>query len=148
MGLAGAGLTLPLLGLWRRKKFFATQDFIMEMYDREELDILKHRRRKWFVTEEDYEALKGIEQDDVKLEDVLHPREYSESDARDLMDRLEIDMKTAIILSIAKRIPVFVTEDTEYRRLAKSLDIDVYNRVEFLKKFEKMQDDDQAKPEN
>jgi DNA-binding beta-propeller fold protein YncE len=130
-------LLLPLLLLWRRKKFFATEDFITTMYNLEELDILTHRRRKWLVTEEDYEALKGITQGDVKLEDVLHPTPYSESDAKDLMDRLEIDMKTAIILSIAKRTPIFVTEDIEYRRLAKSMDVDVVNRVEFLKRFEK-----------
>jgi hypothetical protein len=130
-------LLLPLLLLLRRKKFLATEDFIMAMYNLEELDILTHRRRKWLVTEEDYETLKGITQGDVKLEDVLHATPYSESDAKDLMDRLEIDMKTAIILSIAKRTPIFVTEDIEYRRLAKSLDVDVVNRVEFLKRFEK-----------
>jgi DNA-binding beta-propeller fold protein YncE len=142
-------LLLPLLLLLRRKKFFATRDFILDMQEREELDILTHRRRKWFVTEEDYEVLKSITQGEVKLEDVLNPRAYSESDARDLMNRLEIDMTTAIILSIAKRIPVFVTEDTEYRRLAKIQEIDVYNRVEFLKKFEKRsQDDEQPKTES
>jgi DNA-binding beta-propeller fold protein YncE len=130
-------LLLPLLLLLRRKKFFATQDFIMELYNREELDILTHRRRRWLVTEEDYEALKGVSQGDVKLEDVLHETPYSESDVKDLMERLEIDKTTAIVLSIARRTPVFVTEDSEYRRLAKSLDVDVYNRVEFLKRFEK-----------
>jgi DNA-binding beta-propeller fold protein YncE len=138
-------LLVPVLMLMRRKRFFATQDFIMEMYEHHELDILTHKRRKWFVTEDDYEALKGITQDEVRLEDVLHATPYSESDARDLMDRLEVDMKTAIVLSIARRIPVFVTEDTEYRRLAKSLDLAVYNRVEFLEKFEKRaRSDEQA----
>jgi DNA-binding beta-propeller fold protein YncE len=130
-------LLLPLLLLLRRKKFFATKDFIIELHDREELDILVHKRRRWLVTEEDYEALRGISQGDVKLEDVLHETPYSESDVKDLMDRLEVDEKTAIVLSIAKRTPVFVTEDPEYRRLAKSLDVDVYNRIEFMKRFEK-----------
>ena len=130
-------LLLPLLLFWRRKKFFATQDFIMEMYHREELDLLTHRRRKWLVTEQDYDALKGITQGNVDLEKVLNATPYSESDVKDLMDRLEVDELTAIVLSIAKRTPIFATEDTEYRRLAKGLDVDVVNRVEFLKRFEK-----------
>ena len=69
---------------------------------------------------------------------MLEGRPYSESDARDLMDKMEIDQPTAIVLSIAKRIPVFCTENADYRRLAKVLEVDVVvNRVEFLNRFEK-----------
>ena len=131
-------LLIPLLlWWWRRKKFFATQDFVMALYNADELVVLTHRRRKWLVTEKDFEALKDVKQGDVELKNVLNATPYSESDVKDLMDRLEIDQETAIVLSIAKRTPVFVTEDTEYRRLAKGLDVDVVNRVEFLKRFEK-----------
>jgi sugar lactone lactonase YvrE/predicted nucleic acid-binding protein len=140
-------LLLPLLLLLRRKKFFATRDFILELRDFGELHVLTHRRRKWLVTEEDFEALKGITQGDVKLEDVLNATPHSESDVRDLVKRLEIDEKSAIVLSIAKRTPVFVTEDAEYRRLAKGLEVDVVNRTEFLQRFEKRTPDDQSKAE-
>ena len=135
-------LLLPFLWFFRRKKFFATEDFIMALYNAEELDVLTHRRRRWYVTEADYERLKGISQGDVALEKVLEARPYSESDVKDLVEKMEIDEPTAIVLSIAKRLPVFCTENTEYRRLAKVLEVDVVNRVEFLKRFEKRPVDD------
>lgn len=131
-------LLIPILLLVRRrKKFFATEDFIMALYSAEELDLLTHGRRTWYVTAEDYERLKEISQGEVELGKVLEARPHSESDAKDLMDKLEVDMETAIVLSIAKRTPVFCTETAEYRRLAKVLAIDVVNRVDFLKRFEK-----------
>ncbi|MDR3685785.1 MAG: hypothetical protein P4L93_02340 [Coriobacteriia bacterium] len=131
-------LLLPLLLLLRRKKFFATADFIRALYAAEELDVLTHRRRTWFVTEQDYERLKGITQGDVELEKVLQTRAYSDSDVKDLMDKMEIDKPTAIVLTIAKRIQVLCTENPDYRRLAKSIEVHtVVNRVEFLERFEK-----------
>ena len=131
-------LLLPLLLLLRRKKFFATEDFVMALYNAEELEVLTHKRRKWYVTEQDYERLKSITQGEVELEKVLEARPYSESDVKDLMDRMEIDKTSAIVLSIARRLPVFCTENTDYRRLAKVLEVEtVVNRVEFLNRFEK-----------
>jgi sugar lactone lactonase YvrE len=130
-------LLLPFLLAYRRKKFFATADFVMALHDAEELDLLTHGRRTWYVTEEDYEQLRSITQGDVDLEKVLEGRPHSESDVKDLADKMEIDEQTAIVLSIAKRIPVLCTENSDYRRLAKVLEIDVVNRAEFLTRFEK-----------
>jgi DNA-binding beta-propeller fold protein YncE len=130
-------LLLPLLLLRRRKRVFATEDFIVALVDAEELDVLTRGRRRWLVTEADYEALKGISQGEVDLATVLEVTHHSESDAKDMVDRLEVDAETAIVLSIAKRIPLFATESVEYRRLAKSMQIDVVNREEFLRRFEK-----------
>jgi len=110
----------------------------MALYNAEELEVLTHKRRKWYVTEQDYERLKSITQGEVELEKVLEARPYSESDVKDLMDRMEIDKTSAIVLSIARRLPVFCTENTDYRRLAKVLEVEtVVNRVEFLNRFEK-----------
>ena len=81
------------------------------------------------MTEEDYEALKDIVQGDVEMAKLLHAEPYSESDVRDLMERLEIDQTTAIVLALAQRAKVFCTVDTDYRRLAKVLEIDVVNRA-------------------
>jgi len=130
-------LLLPLLLLFRRKRFFATADFVTAMVDAEQTDLMRARRRKWLVTQEDYEKLKGIVEGDVELAKLLNPTEYSESDAHALMEKLEVDMQTAVVLAIAQRNPVFCTEDSEYRRLAKSLEVDVVNRVEFLDRFER-----------
>ena len=130
-------LLLPLLLLLRRKRFFATEDFVDVMITAEQVKLMVSRRRRWLVTEETYEKFKDVVEGDVELGKLLNATEYSESDARALVEKFEIDMPTAIILSIAQRNPVFCTEDIDYRRLAKSLEIDVVNRVEFLDRFER-----------
>ncbi len=66
--------------------------------------------------------------------------EYSESDVRALVEKLEITEEQAIVLSLAQRSRVFATEDAELRRLAKTLEVDVVNRVEFIERFTKKAD--------
>ncbi len=132
-------LLLPFLLLLRRKKFFVTEDFVLEMVEFEQADLMRGGRRKWLVTENDYEALKDIVQGDVEMATLLHAEPYSESDVRELMDRLEIDEMTAIAMSLAQRAKVFCTLNADYRRLAKVLEVDVVNREEFLRRFVKRQ---------
>ena len=109
------------------------------MVEFEQVDLMRGGRRKWLVTEEDYEALKDIVDGDIELANLLHAEEYSESDARSLMERLEIDQTTAIVMALAQRAQVFCTQDADYRRLAKVLEIDVVNREEYLERFAKRQ---------
>jgi hypothetical protein len=128
-------LLLPLLLLLRRKRFFATEDFVNAMVAAEEVNLMANRRWRWEVTAEDYEKLSGITQGDIKLEDLLHEADYSESDAQALMERFELDHTSAVRLTIARRAKIFCTEDAELRRLARVLEIDVVNRIEFLERF-------------
>ena len=128
-------LLLPLLLLLRRKRFFATDDFVNALVSAEEADLMANRRWRWEVTAEDYETLKDVVQGDVKMEELLHAAEYSESDAQALMERLELDHTSAVRLTIGKRSKVFCTEDAELRRVARLVEIDVVNRVEFLERF-------------
>jgi hypothetical protein len=125
--------------LLRRRKFFVTQDFMMEMVEFQQVDLMRGGRRKWLVTETDYEALKDIVDGDTELGNLLYAEQYSESDVRELMDRLEIDQTTAIIMALAQRAKVFCTLDNDYRRLAKVLEVDVVNREEYLSRFAKRQ---------
>ena len=128
-------LLLPLLLLFRRKRFFATKEFVDTMLELELVEHMPARRRTWQVTEHDYELLKDYTQGDVDLGELLHPTEYSDSDAKSLMDKLEIEHDIAIILAIAQRAHVFCNEDMELRRLAKTLEIDVVDHEEFMERF-------------
>ena len=132
-------LLLPLLLLTRRKRFFATADFVLTLYRAEEIALMPGGRRRWFVTPEDYEELKGLSQGEIELGELLNTAEHSESDARALMQRFELDYPAAVTLSIAQRAKVFCTEDPELRRLARVVEIDVVNRVEFIERFAKKQ---------
>lgn len=140
-------LLLPLLLFLRKKKFFATEDFVRTMYEYEELELMPERRRKWLVIEAAYKALSGLSQGGVDLADLLNVAEYSESDTRAIMDKFELDHETAVILAIAQRAHVFCTEDMELRRLARTLEIDVVNREEYLDRFTKQASDAGPKDE-
>ncbi len=128
-------LLLPLLLLLRKKRFFATREFVETMLEFEDVGKMVHRKRRWFVSEEDYEVLKSLSQGDVDMSRLLHAVEFSESDARAIMEKFEIDFDAAKTLAMARRAHVFTTEDEELRRLAKALEIDVVNRVEYLERF-------------
>jgi len=130
-------LLLPFLALLRRRKFFTTRDFVLEMVGNDQADLMPGGRRIWLVTQEDYDALQDVVQGDVRMDSLLHAEDYSESDVRNLMERLEIDQTTAIVMALAQRAKVFCTTDTDYRRLAKTLEIDVVNREEYLRRFAK-----------
>ncbi len=128
-------LLLPLLLLLRKKRFFATEDFVDAMVQFEDVHTMPKRRRAWLISAEGYELVKDVEQDEVRMGELFSPQEHSESDTRALMDKLEIPYEMAKVLALAKRAHVFTTESQELRRLAKVLEIDVVDRREFLERF-------------
>lgn len=130
-------LLLPFLLLLRKKRFFATADFVEVMLDTEMVEHMPHRRRRWFVTEQEYEVLKPHTQGDVDMAELLNPSEFSESDAKAIQEKLEIEYDQAVILAIAQRAHVFCTQNEELRRYARTLEIDVVNNEEFIERFAK-----------
>jgi len=126
-------LLLPLLLLMRRRRYFATRDFVIALHELGELDRMVQRRVRWEVTPEDYEYLKDLEpQGRVELAQLLHEADHSDSDANALSERYELDMRDAITLSIAQRAKLFGTEDAELRRVARVLEVHVVDHAEFL----------------
>lgn len=128
-------LLLPLLLLTRRRKFFATADFVLVMFETNRVHLMPGSRRRWLIAAEDYERVSDLVQDDVDLGELLQVTEFSESDVRELMDRLELDRLSAIRLALGKRSRYMCAEDGETRRLAKVLEIDVLSAEEFEQKF-------------
>lgn len=128
-------LLIPLF--FRRKKFFASRDFVTAMYEHGLIGAMAAGRKAWLVLQADYDALRDLSQDGISLADLLEPTDHSETDARALRDRLEISLEQAIALSTARRAKVFCTEDAELRRLARMLEIDVVNEAEYMDRFAK-----------
>ncbi len=126
-------LLVPLLR--RRKKFYATADFVLAMLDGGLVHTMQHPRRTWFVSPADYAALSGLSEGDIRLAELLEATEHSDSDARALQERLEIDRGMAGTLAAAQRVKVLCTEDVEVRRVARLLEIDVVNQAEFIERF-------------
>lgn len=127
-------LLLPLLLLLRRRRYFATEDFVLALYEADALDRMPSRRVRWEVRPEDYEALRGLKQGDVDLAELLHPVEHSESDAKALEDRYHLEHDDAVALSIAQRARLFGTEDFELRRMARVMEFNVVNHLEFIER--------------
>lgn len=132
-------LLLPLLLLARRKRFFATDDFIDVMVEGELVDHMAHGRGRpyWMVAPDVYEDRRALVIGDVRFEYLLHAAEHSDTDARAIQERLEVDYETAAVLATARRARVFCTEDLELRRLARALDIDAIDSEQFVERFGK-----------
>jgi hypothetical protein len=106
------------------------------------------RRRAWIALESDYERIKEMEYPDIDFGDLFEVTEYSESDARAIIEKYEVDEVTAQVLATAQRAFIFCNVDPEYRRLAKTLEIDVVDAEEFVKRFtdKKARRDEDATP--
>ncbi len=132
-------LLLPLLLLLRRRRYFATADFVVALYELEEVDRMPQRRVRWEVTPEDYEKLSTLEpQNGVNLAELLNAADHSDSDARALQERYELEWRDAIVLSLAQRARLFGTEDTEMRRVARVLEMNVVDHQEYIAQNEKV----------
>ena len=93
------------------------------------------RRRAWLTLEPEYELIKQMQYNDIDFGELFEVTEFSESDARALAEKYELDQPTAEIMAAAQRAYVFATENADYRRLAKAMEIDVVDAPEFVKRF-------------
>jgi hypothetical protein len=130
-------LLLPLLLLLRRKRFYATPDFIQSMLAAGLASIMPGGRRKWIVLQETYDMFSSVEVDGIRFADLLEVTEYSDSEARALQERLELTWPQAVDLATAKTAKVFCTENLDLRRLARMLEIDTVDREEYVRRFAK-----------
>jgi len=129
-------LLLPLLLLLRKRRFFATADFVNAMLAAEEAERMLQRRVRWEVTPEDYELLRGFVQGRANMEELLHPVEHSESDAQALRERYELSAEDAVIMSNAQRAKLFCTENGDLRRISRVLEVPTVDHLEFIDRFE------------
>ncbi len=128
-------LLLPFLLLLRRKRFFATPDFIQAMLAAGLLSLMPGGRRKWVVTQETYDMFLDVESEGIKLGELLEATQFSESEAHAIQDRFEVTWPQAVDLAIAKTAKVFCTENLELRRLARTMDIDTVDREEYVRRY-------------
>jgi len=128
-------LLLPLLLLNRKKRFFATADFVERMIVMEQADLMPARRRAWLTLEAEYELIKQMEYNDINFAELFEVTAFSESDARALAEKFELDEPTSEIMAASQRAHIFATEQADLRRMAKTLEIDVVDAPEFVKRF-------------
>ena len=133
-------LLIPLLLLNRKRRFLATADFVERMIALERADMMPARRRAWITLEPEYELIKQMSYNDIDFGSLFEVTEFSESDAAALAEKYELDKPTSELMAAAQRAKVFATEDSGNRRLAKTMEIDVVDAPEFIKRFTRKSD--------
>ena len=126
-------ILLPLLLLSRRKiRIVVTPDFIGELELGGDLSAVSKKSRLRFVAPiEDCSLYEGREVDGVNLGELLNFEEYSESDARALMDRLRIAQRDAMLLAMAMRAKSLGTNEHNLRLLALLAEVRTIDADEF-----------------
>lgn len=130
-------LLLPLLLFLRKRSFVATDDFIEAMIAAGQVGTMPAGRRRWIVPESAHPAWVGRVEGGVDLGLLLQPEPYSDSDVRDLIDKLAVAREDAVVLAMAKRAKRLCTQDEHLARMATLLGIDTYDRDRFLARYSK-----------
>ncbi len=73
------------------------------------------------------------------MSELLNPRSTPSPTRRHSWSASSSTTRQRSALSIAQRSKVFCTEDPELRRLARVMEVDVVNRVEYIERFVKEQ---------
>jgi len=129
-------LLLPLLiWWWRRKRFTVTEDFVAELERRQLVPRMQRRRWKWLTPEARWTAFEGRVVQDVDLGALIEPVQHSDSDARDLMERMGITNDEAALLVVAKRGGRLCTQDARMAQFAGALEIEVLDVQTFIDRY-------------
>ncbi len=128
-------LLLPLLLLLRRRRFAITEDFVDAMVAEGATPMFAERRFRFVVPEEEHARYEGRIEDGIDLGERIEGEEYSPSDAQAIRERLEVAEPVSILLAVAQRTKGLCTEDEDLRKFALMLEIDVFDKDEFVQRF-------------
>ncbi len=146
-------LLLPLLPIWlwlRRKKFLAHDDFLEIVIEEGKVELLADKIKKVWVTEETFEKFKDVEQDDIKMEDIMKIKDYYDDLVEEFKEEYDLEENAATLLSGAKKginkVMIFA-EDIRLRDAAEDLEMPNMNYIEFLEKYSDLPPDEGEGPE-
>lgn len=129
-------LLLPLLFLLRKTRIVVTPDFVDALAAAGEVPaVAKRRRLRLIAPEEDQPLYEGREVDGVDLGALIDFEPHSESDARAIAEKLEVDERESVLLSMGQRAKALATEDRDLRRIAALAEVRAVSLDEFLEYF-------------
>jgi DNA-binding beta-propeller fold protein YncE len=129
-------LLLPLLLLRRKIRIVVTPDFIDGLAEVQEIAAVAGKSRIRLVAPlEDRPIYDGRVVEEVTLTDLITFEEHSESDVRSLIEKLKIDQRQAVLLSMTWRAKALGTEDRELRWLAVLAEVRAVDVTEFRTMF-------------
>ncbi|MDP2181527.1 MAG: 6-bladed beta-propeller [Actinomycetota bacterium] len=128
-------LLIPPLFLLRRKRWVVTADFIDALAEEHAVGTMQRRRWKWVTTHTVWAALDGRVAEDIDLGELVRAETHSDSDARDLVERMGVGYEMAALLVLAKRAKRICTQDERLASLAATLGATVYDAHSFMRKY-------------
>lgn len=128
-------LLLPLLLLFRRKRFAVTEDFVDRMVAADALESMRRRRFKFVTTEARWPSFEGRVENGVDLGELIAAQAHSDSDARDLVERLKVTYEEAAMLVLAKRAGRLCTEDPGLASFGAALEIETFDSERYIEKY-------------
>lgn len=97
-------LLIPLLmSLLRRKKFIANEDFMELVVSDQKLRLLTQVAKRIHVSQEVFDKFSDYEEDTLKFVDVASVRPYKQEELKELMEKHNLEEKTAAFLALSKR---------------------------------------------
>ena len=135
-------LLLPLLLLRKRRvRIIVTPDFIDALADAGEVGPTAGKSYIRFIApEEDRPLYEGRVIQEVKLVDWIAFEEHSDSDVRAMVEKLQVDERQAVLLTMAWRAKALGTQDRELRWLALLAEVRAVNVAEFRRDYLKRDD--------
>jgi DNA-binding beta-propeller fold protein YncE len=126
-------ILLPLILLARRKvRIIVSPEFIDALERAGEMKPTSEKARvRLIAPEEDRALYEGRVVDGIDLGQLLTFDDYSEADARALIDRLRVSQRQAMLLSMAWRAKALGTDDRDLRLLALVAEVRTIDAAEF-----------------
>jgi DNA-binding beta-propeller fold protein YncE len=125
-------LLLPLLLLRRKIRIIVAPDFIDGLADAQEIAAVAGKSRIRLIAPiQDRPLYEGRTVEGVVLTELITFQEHSDSDARSLVQKLQVDEHQAILISMTWRAKALGTQDRELRWLAVLAEVRAVNVDEF-----------------
>jgi DNA-binding beta-propeller fold protein YncE len=129
-------LLLPLLLLRRKVRIIVTPDFVDGLIEANEIAAVAGKSRLRLIAPlEDEQLYAGRVVEDVVLAELIKFEEHSDSDVRSLIDKLQVNERQAILISMTWRAKALGTQDREMRWLAVLAEVRAINVPEFQSMF-------------
>jgi len=129
-------LLLPFLLLRRKVRIIVTPDFIEGLAEVDEIAAIAGKSRLRFIApEEDRPLYVDRVIEGITLTDLIAFEEHSESDVRSLIQKLQVDERQAVLISMTWRAKALGTQDRDLRWLAVLAEVRAVNVAEFRTMF-------------
>lgn len=129
-------LLLLLPFLLRRTRIVVSPEFVDELVAAGAVrDVANARRLRLICPMGDHARYQDRVIEGVDLGELIAAEEHSDADARALREKLDIDERDAVIISMAARVKGLGTEDADLRRLALLAEVRTYNLQQFFEEI-------------